>query len=169
MKELQDAPMPGTTHPAFAAHEFTIRRWLHGELEYGSQYELRILKPPRLELSRYMPGEDCPATSVSMETFDLWRLRCVAPAPYVGEPYMLTWDVAVDQLGRTVAGLTTYEPIPIHVVASWMDDAERASETKALMDEVRGWERWLQMVDDERFAEDIMTVRRDTIETGETP
>lgn len=113
----RDVPMPGTCHPAYARHEDMIRRWLHGELDYGFRDEFRIPKLPRIKPNWAAEGEDKPLTSVPLETLDLRRQRCTAPAPYVGEPYVLLWDVAVDQYGRTVAGLTYYK----HLLDGTMD------------------------------------------------
>lgn len=113
MSPDRDVPMPGTTHPAYAAHEVTIRRWLHGEMEGAPRNDLRIPKFRRPKVERYTEGASRSASSsLDFGTFDLARHTCVAPAPYVGDPYMLTWDVAVDQYGRTVAGLTTYKYVP---------------------------------------------------------
>jgi hypothetical protein len=90
--------MPGDCHPAYADKPF-IRDWLNGPNKPRDYILVPIL---RSAFASYdVPTEPI---ALSPRTMMLMRKRCAGPAPYVGDPFCYEWEVAVDDLGRVVAG-----------------------------------------------------------------
>lgn len=93
-------PMPETCHPFYEAQAHGIRA--HLELP-----AVVVAEPMQLSASFFEPGD-----SISMRASVVTRTmpvkKVAGPAPYVGDPMFshraYEWRVAVDDLGRHVAG-----------------------------------------------------------------
>lgn len=90
-------PPPGECHPFYAGNGF-LRGWINNP---DAGQWVRVLKPRSLTIPEM--STDGPP-DVSQDTITLTRRRCYGAAPYVGRPFVYTWDVVVDGLGRAVAG-----------------------------------------------------------------
>lgn len=94
---------PGEVHPFYQSKRYVID-WVNGMGPYARRLELKVADTPPVKLS----FDDVPGVLVSemldQRVFTLRLWRAVAPAPYVGEEFFYQWHVAVDDLGRQVAG-----------------------------------------------------------------
>lgn len=64
-------------------------------------------------------GADFPAEPLRWRERVLTVKMVVAPAPFVGEPFDYRWKVAVDELGRQVAGEAWLEPWDESRIGEW--------------------------------------------------
>lgn len=97
--------MPGETHPAYAAHRAALVHWLDTP---GHPYGRHMRVPfSRGLLAAWEPGPvDVTTPNPVIQT--LTRRTAHGPAPYVGRPFVYQWYVGEDDLGRMVAGETTW-------------------------------------------------------------
>jgi hypothetical protein len=95
---------PGTCHPAYADKQEVILNWLANSQD--SYYPLLV--PYMTPLRSWLNGRDDPANGpvqpIGMNHHTLRREKAAGPAPYVGRPFVYVWHIAVDELGRQVAG-----------------------------------------------------------------
>lgn len=97
-------PMPGETHPAYERHRAAIARWLDTPRHpYG---EVMRVAFPRVSRAVWEPEPT--ATGLAPLARTLTRRKAFGPAPYVGRPFVYLWYVGEDDLGRMVAGETTW-------------------------------------------------------------
>lgn len=90
---------PDTCHPAYAGRYPWLRDWLN---EPDGRDHLVIMFPRPV---RVWTEADADVTTVpEPPRHMLTRRKARGPAPYVGRPYVYQWRVAVDGLGRQVAG-----------------------------------------------------------------
>lgn len=100
-------PAPNTEHPWMARHARFVREWMTDD----SHYQV-LLAAPRKPLYRFISE---PETDVTVDANDHLVLdirRCVGAAPFVGDPFVYMWKVAVDKYQRWVAGDSRPEYMP---------------------------------------------------------
>lgn len=93
--------MPLYWHPFYRDRTGLID-WLNS----SDPNPFHIAIPRRLRLADFREDDvllDAPR-DVSLERFILTKNIAAGPAPYVGEPFTYRWNVATDQLGRSIAG-----------------------------------------------------------------
>lgn len=93
-------PPPGEFHPAYAGLGNFLRDWINRRGPLADRWTIQIPKPrPALTVNDF-------ADSVmpSLETWTMTRHKAAAPAPYVGQAFCYRWDIAIDNLGRCIAG-----------------------------------------------------------------
>lgn len=91
--------LPGEVHPAYADNAI-VTDWVNG-LRHSDEYTLRMAVHEKL-----LFGLDPPDVTrvIARRVMRLDRYRCRGRAPYVGQPFVYCWWVAVDSLGRMAAG-----------------------------------------------------------------
>ena len=103
-------PAPLEWHP-FYRDKTWLLDWLERRGPYGKLHDIRI---PIVR--RVRPADiESPTQDATMNVLIMSRHRCVGPAPYVGRPFVYTWNVGVDNLGRCIAGesrIVYTEPTP---------------------------------------------------------
>ncbi len=92
-------PPPNETHPAYARNAM-VHDWVNGTGAFVGQHYMRVPVPG---LRKFWEQED-PATILERRVHTLDLHTCWGTAPYVGPPFVYAWRVAVDELGRMVAG-----------------------------------------------------------------
>lgn len=102
----EGVPTPSTCHPYYAQQRQMILDWLAGTLGYGSHHQLIVPRMPVLRAVDFLKPVEVQGT---LKTDELERRKFRAPAPYVGEPYELSWSAGIDKRGRAVAGEIRYE------------------------------------------------------------
>jgi len=96
---MTEAPPPLKWHPAYAGKTWLLD-WLNDDPRYRSdQMQLPILRATHFTADD--PSEPAVASS---KPLTLRKHRCVGPAPYVGRPFVYTWNVAIDDYGRMISG-----------------------------------------------------------------
>jgi len=88
-------PMPSTVHPAYQSNAAFVRDLMR-------QGHHRVLLPKPTPIHAFLAMDSNPMVDFTQPT-TLTVKRCAAPAPYVGDPYCITWKVAVDDGNRWVA------------------------------------------------------------------
>jgi len=102
--------IPGSCHPFYLPRREFIVNWLQWrpEIRTGTYYDLFL---PVLRVPKFYSS---PPADIPYDRPRYTRLTRLTPAygraPYVGEPYFYTWDVAEDALGRTVTSEARQEP-----------------------------------------------------------
>lgn len=96
---VRPVPSPGEVHPAYSGHGFVLD-WING-LHFQDRDQL-LLPAPATRAQFAMFDETAPIEP-SRPPVVLTRRRAAGPAPYVGRPFVYTWDVATDPWGRAVA------------------------------------------------------------------
>jgi hypothetical protein len=111
-------PMPGECHPAYLLMPW-LKEWLDGKGPYASRQVVLVAKPARPQT--FIAPEAQSVQAVGLEYYTLYRQRCGGPAPYVGRPFVYEWFIAVDELGRALAGRAriVYLPPDPADPASW--------------------------------------------------
>lgn len=79
---------PGEWHPAWESYRTFLTKWLQGQGTCGKYPVIRL-----------PAGTNTPWTGYRT----LEKHKAGGPAPYVGKPFMYTWIVGIDDLGRAVA------------------------------------------------------------------
>jgi hypothetical protein len=97
--------MPGDTHPAYEDRKAAIVAWLDNPHHPYGQH-MRIPYPRGLHV--WEPEAEPVTTVPSFSIRMLTRRKAAGPAPYVGRPFCYQWYVGEDDLGRMVAGRTTW-------------------------------------------------------------
>jgi hypothetical protein len=95
---VTDVAPPGSVHPAYAAHATSLLNWLD-ELT-SDHVEVAFPTSPT-----WSPDPDLYPPETKRQV--LTRRKAYGLAPYVGRPFVYVWPVAVDSLGRQVAGRQT--------------------------------------------------------------
>lgn len=95
-----EVPPPNEVHPAYAGNA-VVNDWVNGAGPFTHLRTLRLptTRPIRL-ITEPEPVDIAPV--FNYQTLDLHT--CWGKAPYVGPPFVYAWRVAVDELGRMVAG-----------------------------------------------------------------
>lgn len=94
-------PRPLYWHPFYRDRAGLID-WLNSR----DQTPLYLAIPRRIRLVEFREGDallDAPR-DLSLERLTLTKNIAAGPAPYVGEPFCYRWNIATDQLGRSIAG-----------------------------------------------------------------
>lgn len=89
-------PWPDTAHPALADQAGFVRR-----LMADGRHAVVLPRPSRISMFR---EADTAPTAMTLKTSTLRVHRAWAPAPYVGDPFVYVWPVAVDEAQRWVSG-----------------------------------------------------------------
>jgi hypothetical protein len=87
---------PGSAHPDFADQPY-LRAWIDDP--HGRNSATFVDPIPAI----WVRDSEIAAPARNL-AYVLDRCRVVGPAPYVGRPFVYLWDVAVDRLGRWIAG-----------------------------------------------------------------
>jgi hypothetical protein len=94
-------PMPETAHPFYESQAPGIRRLLE-----SSRYAIEVFTPRRVSVS--FTATTPIAADLDMPRKTLTIKKCAGPAPFIGDPVWeqgwYVWRVAMDDLGRHVAG-----------------------------------------------------------------
>lgn len=94
-------PAPLEWHPAYRSHTWLLD-WLEGR---RGEYPTPVIQFPILKPLRFKPYDpDAPIVPDEIRAHTLTKQRARGLAPYVGRPFMYCWNVATDELGRTIAG-----------------------------------------------------------------
>lgn len=91
-------PAPLTAHPALECNAETVRALMRRGEHTICTYKPRSIKwmyEPEPDLAEVRPSDNI----ITLTVREAWH-----PAPYVGEPYVIVWPVALDNLNRFVAG-----------------------------------------------------------------
>lgn len=100
-------PPPNTVHPGFEDQAASVRQFMA-----AGHHQVVLPKSRRLLLSLVESDADIR----SWDTTTLTVHRVWAPAPYVGDPFVYVWPVAVDRAKRWVAGEAHAQWLP-----QWID------------------------------------------------
>lgn len=117
MGHPQSVPQPGEWHPWYQDKEW-LRDWLEGTGQFAGRHVIQVPVVPSLRQAlNFM------APSVAMNTLTLTKGKCLAPAPYVGRPFVYIWPVAWDQYKRCIAGEAKiqYRPAEVWEVGLWLE------------------------------------------------
>lgn len=95
---MREAPPPLETHPWYADKPW-VWQWVAGKAPEFPKDMLRIPVMPVISTAIFSGTADEPGLKVITMT----RHRAWAPAPYVGDPFIYTWWVGKDSLGRYVS------------------------------------------------------------------
>jgi hypothetical protein len=98
-------PLPPACHSAYRDITW-LRDWLNGAPGYPND---RIRVPFMQRLNPTLTGRWTGESETSVHT--LTKRKAAGLAPYVGDPFIYTWYVATDELGRSVAGDATIQPL----------------------------------------------------------
>lgn len=94
-------PMPDTAHPAYEAQAISVRSLIDG------RSAIRVPRGTSVRAFEMEPDVTAPPTALALHTNTLTVRRCVALAPFVGDPRLVdaryVWQVAIDDAGRWVA------------------------------------------------------------------
>lgn len=101
-------PAPNTVHPWMASKADFVR----GLMAKG-EYRV-LLAAPRKPLYRFIsePEQDPSTLAPADDVLHLDVRRCMGAAPFVGDPFVYVWKVAVDKYNRWVAGESRPEYMP---------------------------------------------------------
>jgi hypothetical protein len=86
---------PEEWHPFYEQHRGSVDFWLNSARKW-QDYLVPIT--PRIR------WEEDYARRLTVDVLRLTKHKAWAPAPYVGCPFGYLWPVAVDELGRQIAG-----------------------------------------------------------------
>lgn len=100
-----DVPSPGDCHPALRRIAHAIVPML--DADQPDRLHIQIPLPPKLQPLKSDPGPLTADDVLGPPTSLLTIRRAWGPAPYVGRPFVYTWRVATDELGRHIAGWRT--------------------------------------------------------------
>lgn len=97
-------PAPLEFHPFYRAHTWLLD-WLNG-VTFVGQHVIEVPRP-----ARWTPFAETDPTAFELppDNLRLTRQTAWGRAPYVGNPFVYTWQVASDQYGRWVAGERTVQ------------------------------------------------------------
>jgi hypothetical protein len=110
----EQPPAPETCHPALTGLAGSVRNALDRD---SSMHQIRY---PVLRSPRFVSREIDPVpSSIGYSVRTMTVSKAVAPAPFVGDPFVYMWKVATDDLGRHVAGSSWIEYVP-RWSAQWM-------------------------------------------------
>lgn len=101
-------PVPLDWHPAYA-HRTDLIDWLN---EIGPWAHLHDIRLPIAERVTWVKDDATYPPGPTMKVRVLTRQRCVGRAPYVGDPFIYTWNVSIDDEGRAIAGESRIQYIP---------------------------------------------------------
>jgi hypothetical protein len=88
-------------------------------LEDDSRSVWLVPRVPRIKYTWSVEDDE------EIRTWQLRKERCAGSAPYVGRPFVYTWTVATDDMGRAIAtdAKIVYLP-PSYYHPSWPDDCD---------------------------------------------
>lgn len=89
-------PPPDTAHPALAAQAAFVRR-----LMSDGHHTVVLPRPSGISMAT---AADTDPVAMSLKSSTLAVRRVWALAPYVGDPFVYVWLVAVDEANRWVSG-----------------------------------------------------------------
>ena len=92
-------PDPLTWHPAYRTHHLDLLAWLN-DPRSGRTIKL----PARKTFSLFERREPGLNPDGYLTEHELTKFEVCAPAPYVGELALYTLTIAIDEVGRTIAG-----------------------------------------------------------------
>lgn len=102
----RSVPPPGYCHPALAQQQGFILDWLDGLAFPGQFLNLPVAVPSVRSFIAFNP--DAPVEVSPMRVRTMRKQRGVAPAPYVGRPYVYWWWVGIDDHGRAAGSAHTH-------------------------------------------------------------
>lgn len=94
-------PAPLECHPYYRDRHPLIKDWLDGKNFGGYSLQLPVAPVVRSIID---PGPPPWELSSSRDRVTLRKQRAAGLAPYVGDPFVYTWNVAVDDYGRMACG-----------------------------------------------------------------
>ena len=103
----QQPAAPNEVHPAYVGNPM-VNDWVNGAGPFTHLRTLRLLIRRPIRLDTFEAFE----ASLDMSVHVLDLRTCWGPAPYVGRPFVYAWQVAVDELGRMVAGEAWRQYLP---------------------------------------------------------
>ena len=101
-------PAPGTWDPAYEALRPFLEAWLSEEAERTGSTQVVYEDDPTTVVGNI---EDWDMRHVSVPRV-VHRFKLVAPAPYVGRPFVYVWYCAKDDLGRVMCGEAFIKYLP---------------------------------------------------------
>ena len=106
------APMPMTAHPFYEDQADGIKDLI----DRGERYAIEVFAPRRLTASWFAQGANPDLVEDMPDRLTLTIKKCAGPAPFVADARLwqgwYVWRVAVDHLGRHVAGDATLDISP---------------------------------------------------------
>ncbi|MFI6304289.1 hypothetical protein ACIBCH_20660 [Amycolatopsis thailandensis] len=95
-------PAPLEWHPAYRDRTWLLD-WLEGRTELLDQDSVMVpFEEAPWRFKPYVPN--APIVPEKIRAHTLKKQRAQALAPYVGRPFIYRWNVAIDELGRMIAG-----------------------------------------------------------------